>query len=253
MATILVVDDEPDLRELMLLVLEHEHTVRLCSGGAAALEAVNDEAPDLVVLDLMMPEVDGWAVLTELKKHPDPAVRTVPVVMLTAIDELQAQARGGIEGAVQWLTKPFKIEELHAAVRQALDEPEPAQRRRAQRRALEQIARLERDGDAATESHDPPERGPRLTALERPHVSPARHRRDTVFGALDRLTDTQRRTVEAVAVQPVSEAAAALGVSRSSIYATLRRCARRLGVDSVSELLDAIRPLPQDRPKPRRD
>ena len=242
MATILVVDDEPDLRELILRILEIDgHTIVLAENGEAGLAAAAEDPPDLVILDVMMPRMDGWDVLARLKEHDDPAVRTVPVLMLTALGELQDQARGGIEGAVQWLTKPFKVDELLDAVRGALEEPELPQRRRAQRRGLEQLARIERS-DAGASAPTP---GPRLTHLERPAVAPERARRDAIRKGMVGLTDTQRRTVEAVANGSVKEAAGTLGVSSSSVYATLRRCARRLGVASVAELLAAVRRDPR--------
>ncbi len=244
----------------MQRILEHAgHATVLAEDGVTALRMLSEtepaHLPDLIVLDVMMPVLDGWTVLTRLKEHAQTDVRSVPVLMLTALHEPQAEARGGIEGAVRWLTKPFKIDELVGAVESALNEPEAVQRQRARKRALEQLARLEKGGTGAVLPAEPAGRRPRLTALERPQISPARLRRDAVLGALDRLTDTQRRTVETVATQSVSDAASALGVSRSSVYATLRRCARRLGVDSVSDLLAALRPPPgrDTRRRPPRD
>src|SRR5262245_66507686 len=102
--------------------------------------------PDLVVLDLLLPGLSGWDVLMRLKADADRAVREIPVILLTVLSGPVDRARGAIEGAVQHLEKPIASEDLRRSVRAALSgEPEPQQRRRAQQRALEDIARMERD------------------------------------------------------------------------------------------------------------
>jgi CheY-like chemotaxis protein/DNA-binding CsgD family transcriptional regulator len=243
MATILVVDDEPDICLLARMTLEHEgHQVLEAGDGAAALAVVEAHHPDALVLDVMMPEVDGWAVLDRLKHSPDEAVRTTPVVLLTALSSVENRARGGIEGAVRYLTKPFAPDDLVEAVRQALEgDPEPVQRRRAQTAALEALARLEkRQPEALSE-------GPRLrlTGLERGRSSPAIERgrlpRD-IQRRIDELTETQRSVLAAVrSSRSVPAAAADLGVSRSNVYASLRRIARKLGLESPGDLVDEVR------------
>ncbi|MGH9105677.1 MAG: response regulator transcription factor, partial [Acidimicrobiales bacterium] len=145
MARVLVVDDEPDLRDLLRISLRLAgHEVSVASDGARGLQSARDVVPDVVVLDVMMPGMDGWAVLKALKSDPDPAVAVVPVVMLTARAEDLDVIRGGIEGAVRYLTKPFAISDLRRAVEEALGGPEPQQRRAAQNAALTHLARLER-------------------------------------------------------------------------------------------------------------
>jgi CheY-like chemotaxis protein len=251
MAIVLVVDDEPDLLLLARLNLERDgHHVVTASDGMAALDAVHEAAPDVVVLDVMMPAVDGWTVLERIKSSADSRVKETPIVMLTAISAPEARARGGIEGAVRWLTKPFGVEDLLVAVRAALDEPEPLQRKRAQQRALESIARIERGDDWEVGTPGP---RPRLTGLEhtpQPAVdaAPVAGPMPGDFEArLNMLTETQREVIETVRnAATVQLAAARLGVSRSSLYATLRRAARRLGVRSVPDLLAQLRTT--DRP-----
>ncbi|MGH9148900.1 MAG: response regulator transcription factor, partial [Acidimicrobiales bacterium] len=146
MATVLVVDDEPDLVELLRLILEFEGYDVLTAGrGAEALEIVEIERPDVVVLDVMMPEIDGFEVLARLKGSPDPGVAGIPVIMCTAKAADTDRIRGGIEGAVQYVTKPFGPERFLAEVERALTGgPEAVQRRRAQQEALGHLARLER-------------------------------------------------------------------------------------------------------------
>src|SRR4051812_10254690 len=122
MATVLVVDDEPDIRALIQLNLELDgHRVVLASNGSEALVRVSEEVPDLMLLDLMMPEVDGWQVLETIKAATDLDVNRIPILMLTAYDTADNRIRGGIEGAIRYLGKPFSPTELREEVRAALD------------------------------------------------------------------------------------------------------------------------------------
>ena len=132
----LVVDDEPDIVLFAQVNLELSgHEVRTAADGEEALAAVEAERPDVVVLDVMMPHLDGWGVLERLKAHDDPEIRTIPVVMLTALDTDHDQARGGIEGAVRYLTKPFAPDDLVAALEDGAGRP--ARARAAQGRPAE--------------------------------------------------------------------------------------------------------------------
>ncbi|MFP5326057.1 MAG: response regulator transcription factor, partial [Acidimicrobiia bacterium] len=168
MATVLVVDDEADIRELVWINLVMAgHEVVLAADGVEGLDAVEIEQPDLVILDVMMPELDGWEVLSRMKASPEEHVANTPVVMLTARSDDMDRIRGGIEGAIYYLTKPFSLAELRERVEEVLvGGPEPDQRRRAQQQALEDLARLEKGAP-------PPAAGevrPRMTRLERVHA-----------------------------------------------------------------------------------
>src|SRR5688572_89720 len=113
MARVLVVDDEPDIVLFVQVNLElHGHEVRTAADGEAAMTAVEADRPDAMILDVMMPHLDGWGVLERLKAHADPEVRTIPVVMLTALGTDLDHARGGVEGAVRYLTKPLTPDDL---------------------------------------------------------------------------------------------------------------------------------------------
>jgi DNA-binding response OmpR family regulator len=247
MATVLVVDDEPDIVLFAQINLEMSgYEVRSAVDGEAALAAIDEARPDLVLLDVMMPGLDGWAVLERIKAHPDEAVRTVPVVMMTALGSDQDQARGGIEGAVRHLVKPVTPDDLLAAVDAALTgDPEPVQRRRAQQGALTRLARAERaeSGDTTPAATG---RSPRLTRLERartpaPGADGAPHPVPVDLAAVQ-LTDKQRELLDAIRAAPSVRAAAdALGTSRSNVYASLRRIGRRVGLTDVSALLARIR------------
>jgi len=119
---ILVVDDEEDIRELVELNLSREgYQILACDTGERALELVRAKKPDLVVLDLMLPGVDGMEVCRRLKA--DPATRQIRVVMLTAKGE-EADIVAGLElGADDYVTKPFSGKVLAARVRRLLRKP----------------------------------------------------------------------------------------------------------------------------------
>ena len=113
---ILVVDDEPTITEFLETGLSYEgYTVQSVADGAAALSAARAFRPDLVILDVMLPGMDGFEVLQQLHRSGD-----VAVLMLTARDELDDTVRGLEVGADDYLVKPFKFKELLARVRAVL-------------------------------------------------------------------------------------------------------------------------------------
>lgn len=245
MAVVLVVDDEPDIRELVRINLEQAgHRVVTAANGTEALALVRVEQPDAMFLDVRMPGLDGWAVLEELKSGTGQDLSEIPVFMVTAADEPESRLRGGIEGALQYITKPFDPQELVRALERSLDPaapPEREQRRQAQSKALADIARYERTGDP--EDSDPSEPRVRLTRLEHSPTTPTPPPR--VRAARERvgeLTPKQRQLLESLATRtPVTAVAQQLGMSRSNVYASLRRICRRLGLKSTDELLALLR------------
>ncbi len=242
MAKVLVIDDEPDIVLFAQVNLEMSgHEVRTAANGRAALDSVHEERPDALILDVMMPELDGWGVLEALKGDQDEAIRTIPIVMLTALDTDHDRARGGIEGAVRYLTKPLTPDELLAALDDVLGgPPEPEQRKAAQQHGLANLARIERNaaGGAA-----PSGVRPRLSRLEHAPVTPPAPPTPPAPTVIEaELTAKQRELLEALLAAPsVSAAAETLGMSRSNVYASLRRVGRKLGITDVSELLRLLR------------
>ena len=111
MPTILVVDDEQDLRELLALKLQREGFTTLEAGdGLTGEKLAMDEQPDLIVLDLMLPEKDGIAVCKSLRK--DSRTRRIPILMLTARGGQEEKIVGLETGADDYMTKPFSPKEL---------------------------------------------------------------------------------------------------------------------------------------------
>ncbi|MBK6637955.1 MAG: response regulator [Rhodocyclaceae bacterium] len=113
--TILVVDDTPANLSLMSDILEDDYIVKLAPSGARALKIVANALPDLILLDIMMPEMDGYEVCVALKTNP--ATRDIPVIFVTALDSTEDEARGLALGAIDYLTKPVNPAILCARVR----------------------------------------------------------------------------------------------------------------------------------------
>lgn len=111
MAEILVVDDDPDIRTLIRLTLEsYGYSVREAGDGLQALDAINEHAPDAMVLDVMMPKMDGYGVLRTMRQR-EMAPQT-KVLMLTCKTEERDFVRGWELGADDYRTKPFEPMEL---------------------------------------------------------------------------------------------------------------------------------------------
>lgn len=104
---ILIVEDEESLLKLESILLTSKgYDVKGVSNGQAALDAISEEHPDLVLLDIMLPEIDGFEVCRRIKSQEN--TRHIPVIMLTAKKSREDMARGEKVGADWYITKPFK-------------------------------------------------------------------------------------------------------------------------------------------------
>lgn len=112
---VLVVDDEPRMRELIRLYLAAEFEVQEAGDGLSALRAVRAAEPDLVLLDVMMPQLDGWETLRRIREES-----AVPVIMLTARGAVADRVQGLRMGADDYIAKPFDGRELVARVQAVL-------------------------------------------------------------------------------------------------------------------------------------
>ncbi|MDQ3810082.1 MAG: response regulator transcription factor [Chloroflexota bacterium] len=116
MPTVLIADDEKNIVQLARMYLQAEgFTVQVATNGREALDKVRQGKPDLLVLDLMMPEVDGWEVCRRLRKESD-----LPIIMLTARGDDVDKIVGLELGADDYMTKPFNARELVARVKAVL-------------------------------------------------------------------------------------------------------------------------------------
>ncbi len=114
-ATILVVDDTPANLKLLFQVLRGQgYQVHAVSGGERALESVQTSLPDLILLDIMMPEMDGYQVSARLKQ--DKRTRDIPIIFISALDAAADKVNAFRTGGVDYVTKPFQFEEVLARV-----------------------------------------------------------------------------------------------------------------------------------------
>jgi len=115
---VLVVDDDRNLRKIISTNLELAgFTVESASDGPEALRVIEQAQPDVVLLDLMMPHMDGYEVARRIRKHQNPSIANVPIIILTAKGETEDKLRGFEAGADDYITKPFGPQELLARVR----------------------------------------------------------------------------------------------------------------------------------------
>ncbi len=112
MAKILVVDDEPDIVRVVVRIMEaRDHTVRTAHDGFEALEKVREEPPEVIILDLNLPVMNGFEVCKRLRDNP--ATRAIPIVMMTAAYvSIEDARRGHSSGADEYVVKPFLREVL---------------------------------------------------------------------------------------------------------------------------------------------
>lgn len=123
MARILIVEDEEKIARFVTLELEHEgYQVEHAADGRTAVDLALERDYDLILLDVLLPQLNGMEVLRRVRKHKD-----VPVIMVTARDAVMDKVAGLDAGADDYLTKPFAIEELFARIRVALKRSEAVQ------------------------------------------------------------------------------------------------------------------------------
>jgi diguanylate cyclase len=118
-ATLLIVDDEPQVRKLLETLLQHEGYQTLsAASGEEALQLVAQQPPDLILLDIMMPGMDGFEVASQLKN--DETTASIPIIMLSALSEPSARVTGLESGAEEFISKPVERVELWLRVRNLL-------------------------------------------------------------------------------------------------------------------------------------
>jgi len=122
MTKIMVVDDEPDLLEVVKLILESDgYQVVTASSGQDALNRIEKDMPDLVLLDIIMPRMDGWEVFSRIKSNPK--TTDIPVIMLTAKDQRIDKLIGlHVVRVNDYITKPFGRAELLERIKRVLQE-----------------------------------------------------------------------------------------------------------------------------------
>jgi len=113
--TVLVVDDTESNIDILVDALGDMYDVSVAIDGESALEIAREDRPDLILLDIMMPGIDGYQVCTELKNER--STKNIPIIFLTAMTEIKDKAKGFELGAVDYITKPFEVVEVQARVK----------------------------------------------------------------------------------------------------------------------------------------
>ena len=141
MTTVLVIDDEAPIRLLCRVNLEAEgmHVLE-ASDGPTGLEKARNDDPDVILLDVMMPGLDGWQVAEELLD--DERTRSIPIVFLTARAEVRDRARGLDLGGIDYGTKPFNPVELAPLVRDLIDRVDRGEREELRREKIAELRDL---------------------------------------------------------------------------------------------------------------
>jgi signal transduction histidine kinase len=211
-AGILVVDDTPaNLRLLTGMLKEHGYRVRPVPSGRLALQAVQTELPDLILLDITMPEMSGYEVCEQLKAEP--ASRDIPVLFISALDETIDKIKAFAVGGLDYITKPFQFEEVEARVQTHLRlrqlQVELEQKNRQLQASYDQLRELEtlRDNLTSMVVHDmrsplmgimgyleilEMDAGPKLNPTELALLSDARGVALVLAGMVNSLLDVSR-------------------------------------------------------------
>jgi DNA-binding response OmpR family regulator len=141
MTRVLVIDDEAPIRLLCRVNLEAEGmTVLEASDGPTGLEKARNEGPDVILLDVMMPGLDGWQVAEELIDSE--RTSAIPIVFLTARAEARDRARGLDLGGIDYVTKPFNPFELAPLVRDLITRVERGEREELRREKIQELRDL---------------------------------------------------------------------------------------------------------------
>ena len=141
MTRVLVIDDEAPIRLLCRVNLEAEGMEVLeAADGPSGLAKAKSRRPDVILLDVMMPGLDGWRVAEELLE--DPTTQEIPIVFLTARAEFRDRARGLDIGGIDYVTKPFNPVELAPLVRELLDRLEAGERDELRREKIADLRAL---------------------------------------------------------------------------------------------------------------
>ncbi|QSB00891.1 EAL domain-containing protein [Methylomonas sp. EFPC1] len=152
---ILAIDDTPANLALLGLALQDDYQIQIATSGAKGLELALDEPPDLILLDIMMPDMDGYETCRRIKASP--LLKDIPIVFVTALNEIQAEALGFSLGAADYLTKPISIEIARLRIRNLLQREQfrqELQRREAGQRLAASVFAHTHDSVVITDSEN---------------------------------------------------------------------------------------------------
>jgi adenylate cyclase len=233
---ILVVDDNESNRDLLARRLARDgHAVEMASGGAAALALLKDREFDLILLDILMPDMSGYQVLGELKGSA--LTREIPVIMISALDEVDSIVRCIEAGAVDYMPKPFEPALLRARIRACLENKLLRDRERAM---IEEIRKAKEKNEALLLSILP------KAVVERIN--------DGASMVADHIPEATILFADLVDFTPFSGNMAAVDVVTflNRIFSAFDRLADRFGAEKIKTIGDAYM-LAVGLPEPRED
>jgi two-component system, OmpR family, response regulator ResD len=117
---ILIIEDEKNIAEAEALILKGEYTTRIVTDGARAVAEAQSFQPDVILLDIMLPNTSGWEICDKIRKHP--TLKATKIVMVTAKNQDNDEKKGMDVGADDYIMKPFEPDELRHVVRQVLED-----------------------------------------------------------------------------------------------------------------------------------
>jgi len=145
-STVLVVDDAPENIDVLAGALNQDYDVKIALNGEEALAIVSSSPPDLILLDIMMPGIDGYEVSRRLKQ--DKETSEIPVIFVTAMDEMEDETKGFAVGGVDYITKPIRTPLVLARVNAHLELKNAREALKKQNRILKENLRLREDVDS---------------------------------------------------------------------------------------------------------
>jgi signal transduction histidine kinase len=216
-----VVDDNADMRQYLVHLLADRFRVRSAQDGEAALAAIREDAPDLVLTDVMMPRLDGFGLIRELRS--DPKIKKIPVIVLSARAGEEARVEGMEQGADDYLIKPFSARELLARVNTHL-----------------QMARLRNESEEVL-SEQVRLRTRELEARTTKVVQQSEQLRDLSHRMLQ-MQDNERRHVARELHDSAGQILAALGMSLAHVAQIARTSAPQVveGLRETQQLVDQL-------------
>lgn len=152
---ILAIDDNPANLALLGLALQDDYQIQIATSGGKGLQLALDEPPNLILLDIMMPDMDGYETCRRLKASP--LLKDIPIVFISALNEIQAEALGFSLGAADYLTKPLSIEIARLRIRNLLEREQfrqELQRREAEQRLAASVFAHTHDSVVITDSEN---------------------------------------------------------------------------------------------------
>jgi diguanylate cyclase (GGDEF)-like protein/PAS domain S-box-containing protein len=188
---ILAIDDMPANLALLGLALQDDYAIQIATSGAKGLELAHDDPPDLVLLDIMMPEMDGYETCRRFKA--DPVLRDIPIIFVTALTEKNAEAIGFTLGATDYLTKPVDIEIARLRIRNLLEREQlrqELQRKEAAQRLAASVFAYTHDGIVITDADNS------IIDINSAFTRITGYERDEVIGKNPRLLKSGRQNTD---------------------------------------------------------